>query len=79
MRHICIILTASLGLTGCALLTPEPVASVQYGDTSCGAQARQRADDAAVNGYSYVAARVGRDTYDSCMAQQRPVRLSMTP
>lgn len=53
------------GLVGHAS-TAAPAAS--FADPACGAVARQRGADAAVNGYGDLQARVASDAYAACMA-----------
>jgi hypothetical protein len=57
---------------GCSELAPEVEPAASYAATGCGAVARQRRADAAVNGYDEaVQARVARDSYAACQALVR--------
>lgn len=57
-------------LCGCAAQDAGSVAPAIYPDPRCAKVARERASDAVVNGYDdAMAARVGRDTYASCVSE----------
>ncbi len=58
---------ASFG--GCSVIAPDAEPASSFPDTDCGKVGRQRAQDAAVNGYDEaLQASVGRDAYAACQA-----------
>lgn len=59
---------ACLALTGCGLSAPDEQHLPPMPDPRCAAAARERAADAAINGYDEsLQRRVARDSYAICM------------
>lgn len=74
LRTICAILTMAAALGGCELLyAPQAEPPPRFQDPVCAAVARERADDARINGYDgAVALRTAQDSYAGCM-RDKPV------
>ena len=62
-----------VALAGCGTLdglgatSHDTVAAIPFADQACGAVARQRAEDAALNGFADLQVQVAHEAYAGCM------------